>query len=105
MDGIVQYPECISQLVTELILKNGCKVQGQFFGQTRRAVIALEYLDEAYQVFKSSCKTRKVNLVSYFCWNCLSIFSIPLCVFKGCCKVSQGTMFESQQGQAGLKSF
>lgn len=61
VDGIVQFPECIGQLVTELMLKNGCQVKGQFFGQTRRAVIALEYLDDAYQVFKSACKRHKVS--------------------------------------------
>lgn len=42
-------------------MKNGCKVKGPFFHQTRRAVLALEYLDDAYQVFKSACKSHKVE--------------------------------------------
>ena len=73
------FPECIGRLITDLILKNACKVKGYFFGQTRRAVIALEYLDDAYQVYKSACRGHKVSseiiefvLLSFFAFLNLS---------------------------------
>lgn len=51
--------KCLASLITENILRNACNVKGYFYYETRRAVNALVYMDQTYEIFQALCKARK----------------------------------------------
>ncbi|XP_076440634.1 radial spoke head 10 homolog B-like isoform X2 [Babylonia areolata] len=51
--------KCLNALITENILRYACNVKGYFYYETRRAVNALVYMDQTYEIFQNLCKPRK----------------------------------------------
>ncbi|KAL8580369.1 hypothetical protein ACOMHN_037468 [Nucella lapillus] len=51
--------KCLNALITENILRHACNVKGYFFYETRRAVNALVYMDQTYEIFQNLCRPRK----------------------------------------------
>ncbi|XP_052066462.1 radial spoke head 10 homolog B-like [Mytilus californianus] len=50
---------CMSKLISDMMLRNACNVQGQFYYETRRATNALVHMDQAYEVYQSISEPRK----------------------------------------------
>nr|KAG5709598.1 hypothetical protein BaRGS_001648 [Batillaria attramentaria] len=51
--------KCLAKLITEKILRNACNVKGYFYHETRRAVNALVYMDQTYEIYQALCKPRR----------------------------------------------
>lgn len=61
VDDTVSFSACVSKLVSQLILKNACKVRGLFFHEAKKANHAMEYMDAVYDVYKAMGKPHKVR--------------------------------------------
>jgi len=48
-------PWCVSQLITENIMKNPCKVGGSFFMDASRAIESVKYMSRSWDIFCGLC--------------------------------------------------